>query len=153
MKNFIIILAIIAVLFIGYKTLSKKGANTNIQTPVIKEEETQNKDQQTTQSEEPSAMEKTETPTEQKTVKYTANGFEPSSITISIGETVTFINETEKSMWVASDPHPTHTDLSVFDEKTGIEKGKSYPFTFEKKGTWGYHNHLSARDKGTIIVE
>lgn len=151
MKNFIIILAIIAVLFIGYKTLSKKGANTNIQTPDIIEEETQNKDQQITQSEEPSGMEKTKTPTGQKTVNYTVNGFEPSSITISVGETVLFTNTAEKSMWIASNPHPTHTDLPFFDENEGVEK--NYWFTFEKKGTWGYHNHLSPKDKGTIIVE
>ena len=145
MKNFIIILVIIAVLFIGYKTLSKKNTEPITQTPATQGGEVESK--------EPSTMEKTKTPTEQKIVNYTANGFEPSSMTISIGETITFVNETEKSMRVASDPHPAHTDLSVFDEKTGVEKGKSYSFTFEKKGTWGYHNHLSARDKGTIIVE
>ncbi len=98
-------------------------------------------------------MKKTETPIEKKTVQYTTNGFEPSSMTILVGETVMFVNKSEKSMWVASEPHPAHTDLSVFDQKTGVGKTISYSFTFEKQGTWRYHNHLSPKDTGTIIVE
>ena len=153
MKNFIIILVIIAVLFIGYKTISKKNIETIKQTSIDAEVEKQNSEQQNTPSETPSAMQKNETKTKQKTIQYTANGFEPNSITISVGETVVFVNNGDKFLWVASNPHPEHTNLSVFDQKEGMEKGKSYSYVFEKKGTWGYHNHLSARDEGIIIVE
>ena len=62
------------------------------------------------------------------------------------GATVTF---TGSNLWVASAPHPTHTDLSGFDAKAAMS---SYSFTFSQVGTWGFHNHLRASDTGTIIV-
>lgn len=88
-----------------------------------------------------------------KSVTYTNTGFSPSTITIKKGETVKFTNQSDTSMWVASDPHPTHTILSEFDEKISVGKGASYEFEFEKVGTWGYHNHFSPSKIGTVIVE
>ncbi len=86
-------------------------------------------------------------------VTYTDNGFVPKSVTIKNGETVTWTNTTSHPMWVASDPHPTHTNYPGFDAKTRIAKGETYSFTFIKVGSWGYHNHLSAADTGTVIVK
>lgn len=60
--------------------------------------------------------------------------------------TVTF---TGSNLWVASDPHPIHTDLPGFDPRKVQE---SFSFTFDRVGEWGFHNHLRPSDTGTIIV-
>lgn len=87
------------------------------------------------------------------TVGYTGSGFSPSTITVEVGTTVTFVNNSSKSMRVASSVHPTHKDLPGFDQLKGSGNGTSYTYTFEKAGQWSYHNHLSASHKGTVIVK
>ncbi|MBI3577003.1 cupredoxin domain-containing protein [Candidatus Gottesmanbacteria bacterium] len=86
------------------------------------------------------------------TVTLTDSGFSPKIITVKKGTTVTFVNGSSASMWVASDVHPTHQLLPGFDELTSVAKGGSYDYTFVKVGTWTYHNHLSPSDKGTVVV-
>ncbi len=94
-------------------------------------------------------------------VTYTDSGFSPKSLTIKKGETVTWINQSSESLWVASNPHPTHSGYptkggcisSTFDSCKPITKGESWSFTFDIVGTWGYHNHLNPSSRGTIIVQ
>lgn len=108
----------------------------------------------------------TETEVSGKEVKvyYTESGFEPSVKRIDQGDTVTWVNNASQAMWVGSDNHPSHTKYSgtsvyqhcsngesdTFDQ---CSEGDSYSFTFEKTGEWGYHNHRSPFDEGTIVVE
>lgn len=82
-------------------------------------------------------------------VSYTENGFEPSTVTINVGDTVTWTNNTNSAMQVASDDHPDHTDYPGFDQ---LSAGSSYSFTFDQAGTWGYHNHEDHNVTGTVIV-
>ena len=102
---------------------------------------------------------------------YTNQGFKPDSITVKIGSTVEWINTSDKLMWVASDPHPSHTNLPGFDERgvEGVETPSplqslitysyahtgqtEYRYTFQKAGRWEYHNHLVPFDRGVVIVE
>lgn len=86
-------------------------------------------------------------------VTYTEDGFEPATITVSEGDTVTWENRSEVPMWVASDPHPAHTDYPGFDAGEGFAPGSSYSFTFDRVGSWGYHDHLSSFRTGVVIVE
>ncbi len=86
-------------------------------------------------------------------VSYTDEGFAPStSGPIYIGDTVQFVNKSSEKMWVASDDHPEHTDYPGFDQGRGVDTNGSYRFTFEKAGSWGYHNHLNTSHTGTIQV-
>ena|SRR5258708_3583264 len=98
-------------------------------------------------------------------VKYTLQGFEPRTLTVKVGTTVGWINPSERPLWVASDPHPTHTDLKGFDSLKVIFRELSpfsqevdahgagfYSYTFTKVGVWKYHNHVNPSDRGTIIV-
>lgn len=87
------------------------------------------------------------------TITYTDSGFLPDTITIKAGTTVSFVNQSSSEMWVASNPHPTHTDLPGFDEKESVANGGSYQFTFNQLGTWGYHNHNNPGNKGEVVVE
>lgn len=88
-----------------------------------------------------------------KTVTYTDSGFSPSTITIKAGDTVRFVNSSSENMWVASDPHPQHTNYSPFDAKKGYEPGTTYAYTFTEKKTYTYHNHPHSNIKGTIVVQ
>ncbi|PIR46305.1 MAG: hypothetical protein COV07_04375 [Candidatus Vogelbacteria bacterium CG10_big_fil_rev_8_21_14_0_10_45_14] len=85
-------------------------------------------------------------------VSYSGSGFSPATKTVSVGTLVSFENESPKNVWVASDPHPTHTDHGEFDAKRAYGPGETYTFTFSEPGTYTYHNHLNAGEKGTIVV-
>ena len=97
-------------------------------------------------------------------IMYTENGFEPKEVTVKQGQTVTFLQGTvDAEMWVASDDHPEHAGYAGTPMKehcpdaSGLRfdqcaKGVSYSFTFQKTGTWGYHNHEHPEAKGVITV-
>ncbi|MDO8648318.1 MAG: S-layer homology domain-containing protein [Candidatus Peregrinibacteria bacterium] len=86
-------------------------------------------------------------------VTYTADGFTPSVLHIKKGDTVSFQNDTTSEMWVASNPHPTHTDFSAFDAEKAYGQAETYIYTFNQIGTFRYHNHLNSSHEGTIVVE
>ncbi|MBI4050596.1 MAG: cupredoxin domain-containing protein [Candidatus Doudnabacteria bacterium] len=89
---------------------------------------------------------------ENSQVIYSDTGYSPKSLTVRAGTAVVFKNESSGLMWMASAPHPAHTDLPGFDQRTGVPTGQSYSFIFEQPGTWRYHNHLKPSDFGEIIV-
>ncbi len=85
-------------------------------------------------------------------VTLTASGYSPATVTVKVGQTVTWTNSSGSSATVTSDPHPTHTDLPGFDSPT-LAEGGTYQYTFTQKGSWGYHNHLDPTTKGTVVVQ
>ena len=87
-------------------------------------------------------------------VSITAGGtFSPATLTVKKGTTVTWTNSGAAKVWIASDPHPVHTGYPGFDSGTDLRAGETYSFTFEKAGSWSYHNHFNPTVKGTVIVE
>jgi plastocyanin len=88
-----------------------------------------------------------------ETVRYTNSGFQPKKLTVSVGTMVEFVNQSDKTMWVASNVHPEHEILPTFDQFKEVPKGQSYMYTFDKKGTWPYHDHVSPAIEGVITVE
>lgn len=90
---------------------------------------------------------------EDNTIIYTDSGFAPRTLTVKKGTTVTFKNQSSKSMWVASSVHPTHQDLPGFDQLQGVGEGGTYTYTFDKTGSWKFHNHLAPSDTGVVVVE
>lgn len=88
-----------------------------------------------------------------ETIVYTDSGFAPRTLTVKKGTTVTFKNQSSKSMWVASSVHPTHQDLPGFDQLQGVGEGETYTYTFDKTGSWKFHNHLAPSDTGVVVVE
>ncbi len=70
---------------------------------------------------------------------FEQNGFMPEEITVNLGETVIFKNNRSQPMWVASDPHPVHTDYEGFDTVATLgggypKPGADFSFTFKKTG-------------------
>lgn len=88
----------------------------------------------------------------QNVVTYKDGVFSPGVVKIKAGQTVTFTNEGPGVMWVASNPHPTHTDYPGFDARREYNVGESYSFTFTKVGSWGYHNHRDPGVAGSVEV-
>lgn len=107
-------------------------------------------------------------PEEVMIVTLTDTGFIPATITIAVGDTVRFVNNSSRGMWVGADEHPTHTEYDgtstrehcvngtavggTFDQCASTPRGSSFEFTFTKAGTFGYHNHTGASSVGTVIV-
>ena len=86
------------------------------------------------------------------TIAYTSSGFSPGSVTVKKGSKVTFQNNSSGNFQPASAPHPAHTDYAGFDPKKAISAGQTWTFTFDKVGTWKYHDHLNPTRFGTVIV-
>lgn len=97
------------------------------------------------------------------TITYNGTSYSPSEVTIKKGGTVHWTNTSNEGMWVASAQHPSHTVYSgttrqehcpdtsgtAFDQ---CVSGNSFSFTFEKVGTWSFHNHLNASAWGKVVV-
>lgn len=86
-------------------------------------------------------------------VGYSDSGFEPATLTVPAGTTVTWTNDSSGPMQVDSDPHPSHTDLPEINATRPTQQGATYSATFTKSGTWGYHDHLHPDRKATVIVQ
>lgn len=87
-------------------------------------------------------------------VTITNAGFVPQTVRIKKGTQVTWTNTEKNPHWVASDPHPTHTGLPGFDSLSALTANDSYTYTFDKTGTFTYHDYLNPlKFKGTVIVE
>jgi plastocyanin len=86
-------------------------------------------------------------------VEITAGGsFSPTIVTVKKGTKVTWKNLGDAPVWPAVNPHPVHTEYQGFDARTDLRKGETYSFTFDKVGSWNYHNHLNPGTTGTVIV-
>ncbi len=86
------------------------------------------------------------------TVTLTEAGFEPEPLTVAQGTTVTFKTTRSDAFWPASDLHPTHDIYPEFDPKEPTDSTKTWSFTFDRVGTWKYHDHLFPYYRGTITV-
>lgn len=89
---------------------------------------------------------------EQNMVTLTQNGYSPAIITVKTGTKVTWINKSGIDATVSSDPHPTHTDYPPLNLGK-FSDGATHSLVFDKPGTYGYHNHFNASEKGTVIVQ
>lgn len=88
-----------------------------------------------------------------KTVTITTDSsgnfaFSPSTLTISVGTTVVWMNSTQAPHTVTSD------DGKSFDSGTNhpVSPGTSFSFQFTKTGTFPYHCQFHPYMKATIIV-
>lgn len=87
------------------------------------------------------------------TVIINEDEFSPATLKIKAGTTVIWQNDNSQSHYIESDPYPTHTDLPGLNSKTSFGKNATYEYTFNQKGTFGYHDRLNPTYHGTIVVE
>lgn len=86
------------------------------------------------------------------TITYDGTSFTLSRDTVAVGTEVKVLNTSDQDLAFDSDPHPVHTDNPELNAGD-IAPGKSKTFTLTEKGTWGFHNHLNAQQRGSITVE
>lgn len=87
------------------------------------------------------------------TITYDGSSFSLSGSSVKSGGTVKVMNtSSSKNLEFESDPHPAHTNNSELNAGA-IQPGKSVVFTLEKKGKWGFHNHLNSSQHGELTVE
>ncbi|MBI2039636.1 cupredoxin domain-containing protein [Candidatus Microgenomates bacterium] len=110
---------------------------------------------QVIQPETPSATETaSSTPeVEKNVVKISASGFSPQNITISKGESVTWVNEDTQDHQVQSAVHPTHQVYPPLNTVGLLKSGEKKSLSFPKAGTYKYHDHLNPSLTGTVTVE
>lgn len=127
----------------GKKTTTQNSQNsTNI--PVTNSETNINT---------PTPLTNTEPNQTVQTISITDDGFVPDQLVIVVGVTVKWVNNSSRSSWPASDPHPAHTGLPGFDAGRGLGVGESYQFTFSSVGTFGFHDHILTSKQGKVIVQ
>lgn len=144
-KNTIIVLVGILVLaLVGFFLLKPQ---TNTQVPPQTQEVSQPTPSQTPQTASEDAMMK-----EENIVKITSSGFSPKSVTIKVGEKVTWTNDDSANHTVNSSPHPIHTD-NPFLNLGLIRMEESKSVTFDSAGTYKYHDHLNPSLTGSVTVE
>lgn len=93
-----------------------------------------------------------EAPEGKNVVLVTDKGFEPQVLGVKAGETVTWINTSNKTVNVSSDTHPIHT-LFPFLNIGNIGTNTSASATVEEPGTYTYHNHLDPTKTGTVVAQ
>lgn len=92
------------------------------------------------------------TETSQETITLTSDGFSPKTLTIKTGTKVTWTNQSGSDATVNSSPHPVHTDYPPLNLGS-FPSGGTLSLTFDKLGTYKYHNHLNPSQFGTIVVQ
>ncbi len=86
-----------------------------------------------------------------------ANGsVSPSQVTISVGQSVRFVNNDGRSRDMSSDPHPNHTNCPSLNRGI-IGTGQSRDsFGFAGAGSCGFHDHNDPDNnavKGRVIIQ
>jgi hypothetical protein len=87
-----------------------------------------------------------------------ANGrVTPSTVTISVGQSVTFINQDGNTRNVTSNPHPNHTDCPQTNAVNNISNGQTkLTNAYTTARTCGFHDHDdpdNGQRAGTIIIQ
>lgn len=107
---------------------------------------------QTNQSAQPNNNEAKYTLNEGNTVTETQTGFSPSTLHIKAGGKIFWLNKSGTVGNVSSAKHPTHTEYPSLN-LGNFSDGSSVQLSFDKPGTYHYHDHLTPSKTGTIIVE
>lgn len=72
------------------------------------------------------------------------NAFDPNTVTIAKGDTVT---------WMNKDPYAHNVDLEAMGKSIDMKQGESYSMMFDKTGTYSYDCDIHPFMKGTVIVQ
>lgn len=77
-------------------------------------------------------------------IKIANFDFGPTTVTVPVGASVTWVNNDDDAHSVVADNHAFRS--------APLDTGESYSFTFAKAGTYGYHCGLHPQMHGKIIV-
>ena len=91
------------------------------------------------------------------TITIDTNGaVSPATVTINVGETVTFVNNSNRTRNVSSDPHPEHNACPPINSVNLLVPGQTkQTAAFTTARTCGFHDHDdpdNASLKGSIVI-
>ena len=99
----------------------------------------------------------TPAPSTGTTITITSAGVSPSSVTVSTGSRVTFVNNDSGVHDMSSDPHPSHTDCPEINQVGFLTAGQSRQTgNLNTARTCGFHDHNRPTDAsllGTIVIQ
>lgn len=161
MKKLLYGVAIIVVIYLGWEFFRPRGGEMQSQTRTAGVIGTASVVDSVTGTEGPIAVS-----TQPAAVTYSLAGFSPANITVKKGEAVMWTNLSAEKMWVAANEHPAHMGYdgtgrkehcaegapASFDQCVASATGSQWSFTFNKVGTWNYHNHVGENFGGTVTV-
>jgi plastocyanin len=92
------------------------------------------------------------------TITIGANGaVSPANVTISVGQSVTFVNSHNAPHEMNSDPHPAHTDCPQMNAVSRLEPTQTkLTNAFTSARTCGFHDHINDTNpalRGTITIQ
>jgi plastocyanin len=91
------------------------------------------------------------------TITIASGRVSPAEVAISVGQSVTFVNNDGQTRNVSSDPHPNHTDCPSINAVGNLGNGQSRPTNaITAARTCGFHNHDdpdNANLRGRIIIQ
>ncbi len=90
---------------------------------------------------------------EKNIVTVSSTGFTPKSITVKVGDTVTWSNSDTITHTVNSDSHPTHTLYPILNKVGQIKAAEKKALQFTQPGTYNYHDHLNPSLTGLVTVQ
>jgi plastocyanin len=94
-------------------------------------------------------------PPTQVSVTTTVNiqnfAFNPASITVPKGTTVTWMNQDSANHEIVNDAQGSIAQGALFTSNS-LAKGASYSFKFDNPGTYHYHCSIHPSMKATVIV-
>lgn len=97
-------------------------------------------------------MMKKEGASRETVVTVTRAGFSPATVTVKAGDTVKWVNNDSIDHDVSSAVHPTHKVYPPLN--LGVVKpGASLTLEFTEVGSYKYHDHLSPKLFGTVVVQ
>jgi plastocyanin len=91
------------------------------------------------------------------TITIANNTVTPNTVTIAVGQSVTFVNNNGRGHNVSSDPHPTHTECPAINAVNNLTNGQTrLTSAFTAARTCGFHHHDDPDNpayKGTIVIQ
>jgi plastocyanin len=91
------------------------------------------------------------------TITIGSGGVSPSQVTVSVGQSVTFVNNDTRSHQMQSDPHPAHTNCPSINNIGSLSPGQSKStLGFSGTGSCGYHDHNESSNSslmGRIVIQ
>ena len=91
------------------------------------------------------------------TITIANNQTTPTTVTISVGQSVTFVNNNGRVQNISSDPHPVHTDCPQINAVGTLINGQTkLTNAFTSARSCGFHNHDDPDNpawKGTIVIQ
>ncbi len=87
------------------------------------------------------------------TVRITAEGFEPPSLVVPVGTTVTWTNDDVALHRIINDPADARGAGSALTDEIDLGAGDEYLYTFLRKGTVLYRDAYARSFSGSITVE